>query len=164
MDPLRGAFARYTFSNNFVKNALVVPNLGKVLAAVEDASNGISTDPAFISSKMNQNETVFPGGRIIKDEYFENLANRGSNVAHFGWNGPMKGYGLTEFGRMIASSDAYPRCLARRVYFSACKREPASFDETMINNVAKEFVSHGYNIKYLFERIVTTPECLGGKK
>jgi hypothetical protein len=160
MDSLRGAFARFTFSNNFTKNALLVPALGA--GTDEDTSMGMITTPAYVSGKYNQNTTVFPGGRTTPDDYFVNYANRGANISYFGWKGALEGHGPTEFGRMIANSEAFPQCMARSVYKTVCKREPASFDEAMLKTAAQEFVQNGYKLKYLFQKIVTTPQCLGG--
>jgi hypothetical protein len=159
MDPLRGAFARFTFSNNFVKNALLVPALAR--DDDEDNDIGMKTEPAYVATKYNHNETVFPSGHVTQDDSFENFVNRGANASYFGWKGPMTGRGVTDFGRMIANADAFPRCMAQRVYRQVCKREPASFDMPMLNNVAMQFQQQGYKLRYLFEKIVTTPECLG---
>ncbi|MEN0059949.1 MAG: DUF1585 domain-containing protein [Bdellovibrio sp.] len=161
MDGLRPAFAHFTYSNSFVKHSYVVP-----VAAMdedEDQSLGMKQQPRYIASKLNHNETVYPEGRITTDDRWVNNANRGLNATHFGWT-RNSGKGIKDFGLLLAESKAFPRCMAERVFRSVCKREVASSDQAMINEVATEFEKNRqYNLKYLFQKIVTTTECLGGE-
>lgn len=162
MDGFRPAFAQFTFSNNFVKHSLLVPEL----AATEDEekSVGMKQMPRYVASKLNHNEKVFPEGRITTGVEWINNANRGFNVTHFGWT-RTSGKGINDFGRALAETKAFPRCMAQRVFRSVCKREVASTDQAMISEVATEFEKNrNYNLKYLFQKIVTTPECLGEQK
>ncbi|MGZ6398779.1 MAG: hypothetical protein ACXWRZ_13565 [Bdellovibrio sp.] len=159
MDGFRPAFANFTFSNNFVKHAYVVPSLD--MSADEDKSIGMKQNPRYVAAKLNQNETVFPEGRVTTDDSWVNNANRGINATNFGWTRD-SGKGIAEFGKMISESKAFPRCMAQRVFRSVCKREVASSEQTMIDQVAAEFSSQrNYNLKFLFQKIVSTPECLG---
>ncbi|MCB0422799.1 MAG: hypothetical protein KDD61_17495 [Bdellovibrionales bacterium] len=159
MDSLRGAFARFTFSNGVIKNAFLMQT--ENLNSADEQPNTMKQMPRGVASKMNHNEENFPSGHIIEDDWFENTSIRGSNAAQFGWSGPMTGYGVKEFGEMISKAKAFPKCMARRVYRSVCKREPASFDQPMLDKVADDFVSENYNLKKLFQRIAITNECLG---
>lgn len=180
MDPLRGAFAYFTFSNNFAKHSFLVPRLPAGINN-EDMQIGMATglkanDPArtelpalgnvsFVADKMNHNEHVFPGGRVITDNSFQNAAAVDAwGKAYFGWRGPVSGHGVKEFGSMLANSQQFSRCLAKRAFASVCKREVQSFDETLIRTVATEFESNGYKLDYLFKRLVVTPNCLGEEK
>jgi hypothetical protein len=164
MDGFRPAFAYMTFSNDFLKHSWLVPN-STANNANEDNSTimRVHPDAPLVSRKMNHNETTFPDGRIVKDDNWVNNANSGSNKAHFGWT-TVSGKGVSAFGKAIADSKAFPKCMAKHVFFSVCKREASSKDEDFINEVASEFSSaeRDYNIKYLFERIVTDNSCLGG--
>ncbi len=180
MDPLRGAFANFTFSNNFTKNSLVVNRVAPGVTADEAKLMGMfvglkPTDPAmtqlpnlgdvaFVADKMNHNENVFPGGRVITDNSFQNAAVDPWAQAYFGWRGPVSGRGVQQFGTMIANSEQFSRCLAKRVFASVCKREPQSFDEALIKTAATEFETNKYKLDYLFKRIVITPNCLGMEK
>lgn len=159
MDSLRGAFAHYTFSNGFTKNSLLVPAIG--MNENEDMSLGMKTSPAYVALKMNHNDHVFPGGRKIANDNFKNYATKGINANYFGWGPNVEGTGVRQFGQMISGAKAFPRCMAHRVYRSVCKREPASFDEKMLEDAGREFASRNFDLKYLFQRIVVTPECLG---
>ncbi len=179
MDPLRSAFSYFTFSNGFQKHSLVVSRLPAGIVN-EDTQMGMAaglknSDPAntqlpslgnvaFVADKMNHNETVFPGGRVIVDNSFKNAAVEGWAANYFGWRGPTAGNGAKDFGSMIANSQQFSRCMAKRVFASVCKRESQSFDESLINSVATEFENKGYKLDYLFKRLVVTPNCLGEAK
>lgn len=177
MDPLRGAFAYFTFSNGFAKHSFMVPRL-PANANNEDTSMGMlaglkNNDPAltnlpnlgnvsFVATKMNHNEQVFPNGRVITDNSFQNATIDTWGMGYFGWRGPTAGRGVKEFGRMVSESAQYSKCLAQRVFASVCKREPQSFDQSLITTAAKEFETDGqYKLDYLFKKIVTTTNCLG---
>lgn len=167
MDSLRGAFARYTFSGlsgfEYVKYAYNMPNGNED----DDEPDTMKQIPDKIAAKMNQNSDVFPGGYITTDDRWENVATRGANALFFGWpTDPkkLKGMGVRQFGQMLAESDAFPRCMATRVYRSVCKREPAAFDQTLIFNAATSFKAGGYNLRNLFKTVATSPECLGAEQ
>jgi hypothetical protein len=183
MDPMRGAFAYFTFSNNFIKHSgLVAPiaataredvaaNLMKMATGLRAGDPALTTlpnlgDVKFVAAKMNHNESVFPTGRVITDNSFENSATDPWAKSYFEWNpATLKGKGVRDFGRMIAESGQFPRCMARRVFSTVCKREPQSFDEDMIRQVAKEFQGAGqYKMEWLFRKIVITPNCIGEEK
>jgi hypothetical protein len=159
MDGFRGAFAHLTFSNGVVKHGFVNP---PAKDPTEEASTyGMAQNPIYITEKVNHNETVFPGGRIITDDSWTNNAIYGANATTFAWQ-KTSGNGIKEFGQLIAGSQAFPKCMARRVFQSVCKRDPAASDEPMLSSVATEFsTTRNYNLKYLFQKIVTTKECLG---
>jgi hypothetical protein len=183
MDPLRGAFAYVTFSNNFAKHSMIVNALPlNTLPANfnEDNNMGMATglragDSAattlpslgnvnFVTKKMNHNDHVFPGGRVITDNSFANAATDTWGQNYFGWRGKTSGKGMKEFGTMIANSEQFSRCMAKRVFTSVCKREPQSFDDSLIKTAAQEFETNDYRLDYLFKRIVITPNCLGEDK
>lgn len=176
MDPLRGAFAYFTFSNNFVKHSLVVPSL-PFNDQNEDTSAGMRTglrqgDAAltsgmnlgnvnYVTVKLNHNDHVYPGGRVITDDSFENAATDEWSQKFFGWRGPMSGKGVRQLGAMVAESKNFSNCMARRVFASVCKREVQNFDENLISQAATEFEANNYNLKFLFKRLVIAPECIG---
>lgn len=159
MDGFRPAFANFTFSNNFVKSSLVVPSIGP--NEDEAMSVGMIQNPPYVAKKYNHNDTVFPEGRVTTDDNWVNNANRGANVEQFGWT-KNSGQGIQEFGRLLSESKAFPICMSKRVFKSVCKREPASSEQDVLNKIANEFATkQNFNLKYLFQRVVTTPECLG---
>lgn len=159
MDPLRGAFGRITFENNFVKHTFAVQNGNN-----EDDPTTTSMDTnSLIVTKMNRNNDVFPGGWITRTTEWQNNVNSGLNKTFFEWNPQyMSGNGIKEYGRMLAYSGAFPRCMAQRVFRSVCKRDITPSDEPMIRSVASQFsTTDNYKLKSLFERVAITPECLG---
>jgi len=98
----------------------------------------------------------------VVDDNWVNNAVYGANSAYFAWKST-SGKGIQAFGKMLSESRQYPICLAKRVYSQVCKREPASSETEMLNAAATEFATNrNYSIKYLFQRIVTSKECLGG--
>ncbi len=163
MDAFRGAFARYTFSAGFIKNSLLTnPLMGddednSVNMKISDAPNA-----QLVAYKMNHNQQVFESGKTVVNDAWENFANRGSNVAFFGWKGAMAGKGVTEFGKMLSESKAYPRCMVQKVYRSVCKRDVTALEANLVNTVTDEFVANNYNFKFLFQRIAIANECIGG--
>ncbi|MGE3759933.1 MAG: hypothetical protein AB7H97_19355, partial [Pseudobdellovibrionaceae bacterium] len=160
LDGFRPAFARFTFSNNFAKHAFLVPSLAPN-SNTEDASSGMEQKPSGVAYKYNKNDTVFPGGTEVKNDTWVNNANLGSNSTRFGWS-RTNGKGPQDFGRAIAESKRFPSCMAERVFSTICKRSPAEADKTLIQAAATGFsTDHGFNLKYLFQKIGSAPECLG---
>ncbi len=164
MDGFRPAFAYFTFNNNYVMHAFTSPAVTKIT----DEDNGLgmfkskAEGASYVHDKLNHNETVFPGGRITVDDNWVNDAVYGSNMPYFAWK-QTSGKGIAEFGKMLADSRQFPICMAKRIYSQVCKREPASSEDAMINAAATEFSStRNYNLKFLFQKIVTSKECLGG--
>ena len=154
MDSMRPAFARFDFTNGFTKNAFV--------HAPGNGPNQMAQNPPGIAQKMNRNDDVFPGGFVIENDGWVNHAVRGANAAFFGWRSEnQRGYGIRDFGQLLASSEAFPRCMAQRAFRSVCKREIAPFERGMINQVAKEFEENGYDLRLLFEMVAVTKECMG---
>jgi len=164
MDGFRPAFARYTFSNGFVKHAFEVPAIANDPNIDENTSMGMKQYPAKVALKLNHNETVFPGGKVIEDDSWVNNAVLGANKTKFAWD-RVSGKGIKEFGELLANSKQFPICMAERIFQIVCKRSVTSDDMSMIQSAAQEFASanRNYNLKFLFQKIVTSNECLGGK-
>lgn len=164
MDGFRPAFAYVTFNSDYVMHSYTSP--AATNQDQEDRGIGMLKSPAanasYVSQKVNRNETVFPGGRITTDDNWVNNAVYGANSAYFSWKST-SGKGVQAFGQMLSESRQFPICMAKRVYSQVCKREPATADMDMINAAATEFSgTRGYNLKFLFQKIVTSKECLGG--
>lgn len=166
LDGFRPAFAHMTFSNDFLKHSSLVPN-STAANANEDNSivMRIHPDAPTVSRKMNHNEETFRDGRILRGDEWVNNANSGTNKIAIGWGPRVSGKGTNEFGKAIAESKAFPRCMAKRVFFTVCKREAGVKEDGFIKTVAEEFSKpeRNYNLKYLFQKIVSNELCLGGK-
>jgi hypothetical protein len=176
MDPLRGAFAYYTFSNSFIKNTFIVPHLTN-FNSNEDMSTaaviglragdpGTANLPAgnsinYVVKKMNHNDHVYPGGYVVTDNSFNNAALDTEAIKYFGWRSSMSGKGAHDFGLMIAQSEGFSRCMTKRVFKTLCKRDPVDVEAAIIKSTATEFENQGYKLKYLFKKIAGFPQCLG---
>ncbi len=163
MDSLRGAFASFTFSNGFVKNtAFLAPFIGMNPEESDDTSDNVKLSGSLpVVFKMNQNDRVFKSAKAVEDDSWRNFSTGGSNKAYFGWPAKLSGRGVTEFGQMLADSQAFPRCMASRVYRTVCKREAGQYETAFIDKVGKEFAQQNYNLKYLFQRVAVASECIG---
>lgn len=163
MDGFRPAFSNFTFNGGYFMHALAV----SAVARQDDENKGtgiyLSTAPSsnFVVSKINHNENVFPGGRVTVDSNWVNNAVYGSNQSTFAWT-KAEGSGVRDFGQMIGESKQFQNCMAKRVFETICKREPVAVDDAMLKQAAQEFAtSQSYNLRYLFEKIATSPQCLG---
>jgi hypothetical protein len=159
MDPLRGAFAYYDFSNGFVKHTFRVTNTTN--QASESMTEVKVWQGTSVVRKMNHNETAFANGHVTRDNTFKKHATSASNSAYFGWGDRMEGAGVNQFGQMIADAQAFPFCMAKRAFRSTCKREPASIDKQVLESAATAFKQSNYNLKTLFQTIAISEECLG---
>lgn len=148
MDGFRGAFAHFSWKDNFV-------NYGPIVGDNEEF------DARSIAGKFNQNTDVYPKGYVTVDDSFTNYAVGKKNMAQIGWEDPASGNGVGEFARQLSRTEAFPRCMAKRVYKSVCKREPVEYEDGFIEAKAKEFASNGYNMRKLFASIAVARECIG---
>ncbi len=155
MDSLRNAFSRYDFSNDVIKYASIMPD------GNGNSRETMEENPSGISAKMNRNADTFPGGFPSSGDSFINYIRSGANKSYFDWGSKVSGSGASEFGLMLSESGAFPRCLARRVFRSVCKRDPVSFEEDMLKNAARSFTEANYSLRELFKRIAISRECLG---
>jgi hypothetical protein len=56
--------------------------------------------------------------------------------------------------------------MTERVFKQVCKRDVINSDHTEIEAIASEFsneATNNYNLKFLFQRVVTSANCLGGQ-
>ncbi len=177
MDPLRGAFAYFTFSNNYTKNTLVVPRSSNfaddedmnhiVLTGLRTADPGTGRLPGgnshvnYVVKKMNHNDHVFDGGYVTYDNSFINESIDKESNKYFGWRGNLSGKGAHDFGMMISQSEGFSRCMTKRVFKTLCKRDAQASEDGMIQSTAKEFEAQGYKLKFLFKKVAGFPQCLG---
>ena len=173
MDGMRGAFAKFHFNNGYVKYADVLP-----VATSEDNEDESSMfqNPPGIAGKMNRNaftvECSNPAanpsgdcrvGRWVASDEWKNHADLGLNEGRFGWKGAMQGYGVRQFGKMIADSDQFATCLTKRAFRSVCKRDAETSELAAIRSVASQFQADNYNLRRLFARVAATRECMGDR-
>lgn len=149
MDGFRGAFAKWNFSNDFISNRDVQVNTnGTIVGGVE--------------GKLNANGSVFPNGYITTNNSFVNNARGPANEAKFGWrNAPDQGYGVKDFGKLIANSSRFSECMVKRVFDSACRKD-ISFETNslFLKYYARRFEDTGYSLKRLYQMVSVTEECV----
>jgi hypothetical protein len=161
MDGFRGAFAYFSWKDGFVNYGPIVND--------NDEFDGNS-----VATKFNENANTYAQGWRTVDNSFKNYAVGKKNMAQIGWESPSGnnkpsnlenlvagGKGVGEFGRQLASTRAFPRCMAKRVYKQVCKRDPVQFEDAFIERMANEFVNSGYSMRTLFEHVAVSRECLG---
>ncbi len=163
MDGFRPAFSQITFNSNMLMNTVVMSSVKT--QEEEDMGKGVwtSDEPgaSYVIGKLNKNKEVFPSGRVTSSDAWVNNAIFGSNLSTFEWK-QTSGKGVADFGKLISESSQFPRCMAQRVFKSVCKRDPASSEDNLIKQAATEFATNrNFNLKYLFQKIATSDECLG---
>jgi len=164
MDGFRPAFSQFTFNSDYTMHTFTSPSVNNT----DDEAKGMgiytSKEPGatFVHDKINKNGSVFPGGKITTDDSWVNNASYGANLPYFNWT-RLKGKGIQDFGKALAESKQFPICMAKRVFATVCKRDVTTADDSLINEAAQEFSNRNYNLKYLFQKLVVSKQCIGGK-
>lgn len=173
MDGFRGAFAKYDWRDGIqdIGNAILhVDNGatgGNLRPNVVNATAGVTTGVVF---KMNRPDFVqYQGGYISTDDSWVNNANRGVNATNFGWRAPApdtsalsgRTAGVHALGRLIAGSQRFSRCMAKRVWDEVCRTEyPEAEQDAIFASLGLEFESAlQYKLKGLFESVALHPKC-----
>lgn len=74
------------------------------------------------------------------------------------------GTGINDFGRMLASSKQYSRCMVQRVFSTICRQELDDKDpgqDFEIERLAEKFEDDGQLLKELFVDVAIHPSCMG---
>lgn len=135
MDAYRGAFAYVDFLNN--RPTVNVTPVGKM-----NPNNPENTD--FTHT----------------DNSFRNYAFGAKNADQFGWRTGGEGVGMGDYGRALADSRGFSRCMVRHAFQNVCNRKPRAEEETMVRTIADQFEMSGYHMKRLFENVAARPECI----
>jgi hypothetical protein len=133
----------------------------QAFAYVNFDGSAISYTPMAVQPKFASNNTVFPAGWITIDDSFANHANGPTNSDKFGWRTPASGKGMNDFGKGLANSKGFSRCMVKRVFTELCKRPPTSDEDPIVRDIADQFeTSYNYKIKSLAEAVAVHPSCL----
>ena len=135
MDALDGAFAHYDFVNAT-----------------------LTYDKTKVADKMNKNPNTFADGFVVSDDGWINMWANGQN-ARLGWNGDQGGTGATAFGKMLASTDEFPVCMAKRVKNAVCLTAVKDISSDDVADEAAKFKADNFNMKNMFARTAAT--CMG---
>jgi hypothetical protein len=131
MDPMAQAFAYYNFDSTAGQ---LVYTAGQV-------------QPKYLINSDN-----FKSGFVTPDDHWENRWRNGPNQI-LGWDTalPGNGTGAKSLGQELASSDAFARCQAEKVFKNICLRAPGNAaDRSQINAMVASFKSSNYKMKQVF--------------
>ena len=166
LDAFQPATAYIDFEDGYLKHGLILQSSGQ--ANSDDVDLIDANTRNGIPIKMTRNEDVFPKGRKIRNINWTNHAVGAGNKPYFQWKNAssgshLKGSGLKQYASLLANSGAFSKCMVRRVYQSVCKRDISQFEAKWVNQISTEFESqaHKYNLKWLFGRVATDPNCIG---
>ena len=132
--------------------------LGDAFANFDWDGSKILYTPAVIRPKFAQNASTFPDGWVTSADSWVNMWTEGQN-AHVGWNGASSGKGVREYGQMLAATDAFPTCMAKRVYSSVCVQDIEKISKDDVASLADTFKADSYNLKNLFA--AAAQQCMG---
>jgi len=162
MDAMRPASAYYDFfmEDEPIKKGHIRYKFNYATDPDESDSTktvAVPADQRLVPSKFRRGSSTFPMGYTVKNNSWVNYADDGL----FGWNTPTSGEGMNELGQMIAYSDGFRYCMAKRVFAAVCKFELSYLDQKIVKRLADDFKHGGYNLKDLFVAASLRPECLG---
>ncbi len=136
MDGFRGAFAFLDFNNN---------------------AQTLGTN---VVGKMTRNAGEAPEGYRIFDNSIINNAILPKNADQFGWRSSNTGMGVAAFGKTLADSRGFSRCMVRRAFKTVCRRSPLASEETMVRSLADQFETDGYHMRRMFENVAIQQQCV----
>jgi hypothetical protein len=162
MDGFRGAFALWDFNIN-----------GQgVVHALNGVTNGNlrpDVDQRGVIQKLNRNNFIqYAGGYVTTDDSFVNHANRAVNSTRFGWRGMApdtssfagQATGVHAFGRLVANSQQFSRCMAKHAFETVCKHDlPEAEASALFASLGMSFEAANYNMKRLFQTVAVHPRC-----
>lgn len=121
--------------------------------------------------KYKRGSEVYPNGFETKDDTWVVTFDRDPVLlSKLGWPTSIQGgRGVASFGLAVAQTDRFYRCMVEKVIDVVCPQDPSARDKgtnyildpnTVVPSLASEFKSKK-NIRQLFEKVVSRPECLG---
>ena len=167
MDGFRGAFAKYDYVDNV--------GGGDRKGAIIHAANGgggnyrPNLDQRGVMYKMNRDNVIqYAGGYVSTDDSFMNNATRGANGTMFGWRGyapdssalATRTSGVHAYGRLLANSQQFGRCMAKRAFDVVCKHDlDDSVADALYESLRLDFENNGYSMKKLFQAVAVNSQC-----
>lgn len=127
-DAIRGAYAYYDFTNN-----------------------ALAYTPNAVVQKINRNVLHSSGKLTVNDEW-ENLwaLPGGKNQGILGFRGLMKGNGAKSLNQVLAGSQAFSSCMAKKVFKLVCMKDPVNTkDKEFVKDNARAFEADSYKMKNL---------------
>ena len=138
-DGLRGAYAYYDYTNNT-----------------------IAYTPGSVVQKINRNN-LYSAGKMTTNDSWENLwALPGSqNQGKLGFKGATAGLGARSLNQMIARSEGFSNCMAKKVFELVCMKEPINADDKAFVNANARAFENGYKMKDLI--VKTSVGCIANE-
>lgn len=147
-----------TYRNNCVGCHAGQDALGGAFAYFDFRDGRVVHEPGQVQAKVNLNN-LFEDGHVVHDATWTNLWAQGSNST-LGWRGAQQGYGARQFGHLIARTEAFSQCMAKRAYELVCLSSPSEEEQMMIRELAQEFEQNGsYNMRDLIAK--ASAQCPG---
>lgn len=164
-DGFRGAFAKWDFVDlGGGEGAAVHVNNNATAGGLRaNVDNGVIR-------KMNRPDFIqYAGGYVSRDDSWVNNAIRGNNATLFGWRGlapdsdatlSTRTTGVHSFGRLVANSQRFSQCMAKRVWEQVCHSDLGSTQmEAIYVKMGLDFETKKYNLKKLYEAVAALPQC-----
>ncbi len=106
-DALRGAYAYYDYSNNM-----------------------IAYTAGVVAPKINKN-VLYSAGKMTVNDSWENLwaLPNTQNQLKLVFKGAVAGNGAPSMNRMLARSEGFSNCMAKKVFELVCMKEPVNTDD-----------------------------------
>lgn len=121
----------------------------------------LTYSPFVVASKMNRNEQNYPAGFITVDDSWVTLLTP-SVGAEFGWRTKLSGSGVAEFADLLAHSETFSQCMAKRVFKEICGKD-LDLRSELTKSLAKEFEANNFNLKYLFQYTANQSTCFASE-
>lgn len=139
-DSMRGAYAYYDYNNNM-----------------------ITYTPNTVAAKINRN-VLYSAGHRTTDDRWENMWGLHSqqNQNKLGFRGQLSGNGAKSLNQMLARSEGFANCMAKKVFELVCMKEPVNTDDkAFVQSQARAFEAGGYKMKELI--VKTSVGCIANE-
>jgi hypothetical protein len=139
-DSMRGAYAYYDYTNNMLRYT-----------------------PGQVVSKINKN-VLYSAGHMTTDDSWNNMwALPGSqNQTKLVFKGQTSGNGAKALNQMLARSEGFANCMAKKVFQLVCMKEPINTDDKVfVQSQARAFEASGYKMKDLI--VKTSVGCIANE-
>ncbi len=140
-DSMRGAYAYYDFTNNMLRYT-----------------------PGVVAPKINRNVLYSAGHRTIDDSWNNMWALPGTqNQTKLVFKGQTAGNGAKSLNQMLARSEGFANCMAKKVFELVCMKEPVNTDDKVfVQSQARAFEAGGYKMKDLI--VKTSVGCIANEE
>lgn len=125
-----------------------------------DFTNNAQTFSTNIVGKMLRNNTQYPQGYRMTDNSIINNAILPKNADQFGWRSSTTGVGIGAFGKMLADSRGFSRCMVKKAFNSVCRRSPLVSEESLVRSLADQFEADGYHLRHMWENVAIQQQCV----